>query len=233
MACSPEDSTEEKDMKVDGLATVEALKEFDTKKAAERLALGPIFEFDVKFQDPNDTKLEVWLDIYKDGERLNGKMGQVRTEFVDIKRKSEHIGWSMMDPLADTLDLRLYSYNAKESGTYTSQRETMLKSGYPTSHKYLIDSNINLKPGKEYPVAAFYQSNSKNTIRGYNTLDQLIKNNHVVILMKVKVEEKIGSGANSTTYFLYILISMTRNYMYTCRNVGEGGKRYGTSHLFS
>lgn len=42
MACSPEDSTEEKDMKVDGLATVEALKEFDTKKAAERLALGPI-----------------------------------------------------------------------------------------------------------------------------------------------------------------------------------------------
>lgn len=183
MACSATEGEK-------GLATIEPLEEFDTKQAAERLALGPIFEFDITYHDPENTKMELWIEVFEYGTEVSGEQGQIRTIDENIDVDSESIGWTIIDPAGETLDLRLYNYSEDSRGTYTSKMDTLLEQGFPTSHGYLIEGSKELEVGEEYTLATFYQSDSESTIEDFDSLDELRNNNRVAFLMKIKVDEK-------------------------------------------
>ncbi|RPF53234.1 hypothetical protein [Aquisalibacillus elongatus] len=183
IACSPEASAD------DAFVTLEPLEESNTAKSTKRLALGPVMEFDLTFQDPENTKLDVWIERYHEGELFNPDSKHFRTVDENIKHANRTIGWFIVDPQADLLDMRLYDFDESGSTTGSNKFESNINSN-PISHGFLIDGSIDLEKSQEYTIAVFNQSNNENSIKAYDDVDQILNNNRVVYLMKVQVEEK-------------------------------------------
>ncbi len=186
VACSDISQNEE-------LVTIEPKKESETIVSAERLGLGPIFEFDITYPDPENTLMQVWLELYENGEEVSDEQGQLRTYHENLRSKSQSIGWVTIDMNGEQLDLRLYDYDGENSSVASSKKDNILTFNL-TAQSYLIEGKTSLQQGEELALATLYQSEDNYT-REFNTLEELIEHHNLVYVMKIKVEEKIGGGA--------------------------------------
>ncbi|GEL77571.1 hypothetical protein [Tenuibacillus multivorans] len=172
----------------EGIATIEQLDEFETKEVMNRLGLGPVFEFDVTYHQPEQSEFELWLEVYKDGKLLNSKKESL---MVSGRMLHDSFGWAIIESGQGNVTIKFYEQrNEEEGGAYTTKLKNHFEEGYPTASGYLFQGTKDLEAGKEYALAFYRQGAQKNQLKtGYDSVEDMIDESALIYLLKFQVNK--------------------------------------------
>lgn len=179
----------------DKMAYISSNTESDYKKTFEDLNLGVVFDFDLMLPAADKSWTEIWVEGYRDGELIEpGRLADLSFGISPNQVEKGNMGLGILNPNSDVMQFLLYSPGAvmkseiREDNIFTG-------SGGSTWDYAIGNSTVELDSGEEKVLAVYRQV--ENQLRTYDyqdseSLNKMIKEDQIVLLLKIKVTEKTG-----------------------------------------
>lgn len=176
----------------DEIATISVDSESEYVNTFKDLNLGLLFDFDFKLTNADKSWVNLWVERYNHGKKESQPLTQLSYGNSPNKVEKGHLGFGMINPnLEDTL-VFLYGPSVR---THPLVIEKELKTDIFSYWDYAIgDEEVGLKLG-ETKILAVYRETKNNSIsmvdlRDEESVNKMIKQDDMVLLLKVKIEEK-------------------------------------------
>ena len=157
----------------------------------EDLNLGILFDFDFTLPNADKSWVNLWVDRYIDGEKESQPLTQLSYGNSPNEVEEGHLGFGMINPNSE--DTLVFLYGPAVS-THPSIIERESMTDVSSSWDYAIgNEKVDLDIG-ETKILAAYRETESNSIRTIDLQDEdsvneMIKQDNMVLLLKVKIEE--------------------------------------------
>ncbi|TDL84744.1 hypothetical protein E2R55_26850 [Vibrio vulnificus] len=175
----------------DSIATISVNSDSEHANTFKKLRLGELYDFDFKLNNADKTWVNVWIESYKDGKQEPQPLTELSYGESPNKVVEGNLGFGIINADDTRLGI-LYAPNV----TATPQKIDKIHSvGVFSGWDYAIgEDKVELKLGETYLLGAYRESKG-NSIRTYNLQDKnevkkMIKDDRVIFLLKIKIEEK-------------------------------------------
>lgn len=185
IGCSNDDNS-------DKVAEISSNPDSEYANTFEDLALGVVFDFNLKLPNADKSWVDIWVEGYSNGKAIE-KNPITKLSYGNYPEEVQegHIGFGIINPSSKGTQLFIYGPGIK--GATDNIDDDLLSELGANSWDYAIGSDtISLKSGEEKVLAAYTQN--ENTIRTYDLsveedIDKMIKEDKAVLLLKIQVKE--------------------------------------------
>jgi hypothetical protein len=176
------------------IAYISSYTNSEYEKTFKELNLGILFDFNLKLTKADKSWVNLWVEGYSEGKALEPfHLTELSYGLSPNKTEEGRTGFGIMGPNSDEPQIFLYSTGIGQQPVVVNN---FFKKTAGSSWNYAIDSEaIGLELGEE-KILAVYRQEDDNTMRaGYDyedqaSIDEMIKENKRVLILKIKVEEK-------------------------------------------
>lgn len=188
VGCSNQANKEEK------IAYISANDNSEYEKVFEEIGLGILFDYKLNLPYANRSWVTVWLEGYKNGSNEPIHLNEISYGLSPNKVEEGHMGFGIINPNSDNPSVFLY-FPSGSLPPHSIDGITFSRKGTISSWDYAIGSEtIGLGTG-ETKILAVYRE-SENSLKTYDSLEmssikQMIDDDLTVLLLKIKVEERI------------------------------------------
>jgi hypothetical protein len=163
----------------------------DYKQTFEDLSLGAINDFQFKLPEADKRWVKVWVESYVDGVKSIEPLTQLSYGISPNKIDEGHLGMGIINHQTENPLLFLYAPGVSQ--TPQSFEKAIVNFGFNTWDYAIGEEEMELELGKTYLLAVHRQTDN-NSIRTYDyqdesELNKMIKEDRMVLLLKIKVEE--------------------------------------------
>lgn len=156
------------------------------------LGLGILYDFDFNLPNADKRWVTLWVERYNEGKMEDQPLGELSYGLSPNKNEKGSLGLGIINPHSDNTLAFLYAPGV-------TQRPMKLEPGINTNlpsiwHYALVDEKVELNLNETY-LLGVYRVISSNHIRPIdyqdeNALQQMINDDNMVLLLKIRVEEK-------------------------------------------
>lgn len=175
----------------DILAVISANPNSQYEKTFKDLAIGYLFDFDLKINKADTSWVDIWVEGYKDGKPMEPfQLAALSYGLSPKKTEKGNAGLGIIN--GDELQLFLYSAGIKSKPNSIAYNFIDIP-GISTWDYAISSEKVNLIAGKE-KVLAVYRKGENQLETAYNyqehdSIKEMISKDKVVLLLKIKVEE--------------------------------------------
>ncbi|WP_332699430.1 hypothetical protein [Halalkalibacter lacteus] len=174
------------------IATISVNTDSEYVNTFEDLNLGILFDFDFKLPNADKSWVNLWVERYNDGEKESQPLTQLSYGNSPNEVDEGHLGFGMINPNSEDTLVFLYGPAVR---TQPSIIEKKTKTDIFSSWDYAIgNEEVELEIGETKILAAYREteSNSISTVdlQDEESVNRMIKQDNIVLLLKVKIEEK-------------------------------------------
>ena len=159
-------------------------------KTFEDLNLGTIFDFDLRLTSAEESWVEMWVDIYSNGNMIQTDLTGLSMGEFSNKVEEGNMGFGIINE--NNGEMKIFSYALGSStNPHAVHNELFLKYGV-SAWSFATDNETELEYGEEIILAVYRQSDAGLRTYDYNDLDtikKMIKENKTVLLFKFKIEK--------------------------------------------
>ncbi len=174
-----------------GSTVIKVSKNTDRQQAFKDLSLVSVLDFDLTWQDADETELIIWAEQYEDG-KLDKEQAISFTAYSEEKKEKGHIGMGIVDAADMAPMLVVYA----PGGSMTTEIEEKIdySNAFHGWEDSINDEKLKLEIGETYTLGAYRVSNGS-SIRSYNLqsedeVEKMMKDDRTGFLLKVKMTEK-------------------------------------------
>jgi len=176
----------------DSKITIKPTPESDYVTTFEDLNLGHLFDFEFRLPEADQRWVKVWVERYKDGEKVPGRVAELTYGNSPQNLDEGHLGFGVISP--DRKDNLYFLYGPGIKGSPKKSQLTVDFEGMQ-GWRYAIrkDEETEIKLG-ETKLLAVYRSSLDNSMRSYDfqdeeQLEQMLKEDSENLLLKIEVEK--------------------------------------------
>lgn len=158
----------------------------------EDLNLGILFDFNFKLPNADKSWVNLWVERYNDGEKESQPLTQLSYGNSPNKKEEGHLGFGIINPNDKDTLVFLYGPSVRANPSII---EKQTKSSNFINWDYGIgNEDVELELG-ETKILAVYRETASDSIRTVDLQDeesvnQMIQQDDLVLLLKIKVEER-------------------------------------------
>jgi len=174
-----------------GSTVIKASENKERQQAFKDLSLVSVLDFDLTWQDADETELIIWAEQYEDG-KLYEEQTIYLTTYSEEKEKKGYIGMGVVDAADMAPMLVVYA----PGGSIRTEIEDKIddSNAFHGWESSINDENLKLEIGETYTLGAYRVSNGS-SIRSYNLqiedeVEKMMKDDRAGFLLKVKLTEK-------------------------------------------
>ena len=172
-----------------GSTEIKVSENTDRQQAFADLGLASVLDFDLTWQDADETELVIWAEQYADG-----KIEEQAISFTDSSEEEKvkgHIGMGIVDTEDAPPTIVVYALGSSMRGALERKID---HSNAFYGWSSIDDEKVKLEIGKTYTIGA-YRVSSGHSIRTYNLqsedeVKKMMKDDRTGFLLKVKLEKK-------------------------------------------
>lgn len=174
------------------IATIQVNSNSEHMETLEDLNLGVLFDFDFKLNEADKTWVNIWIEKYEDGKKVDEPLEQLSYGLSINKVDEGNLLFGMINP---DKEVRSIFLSAPNVSTGPKIIENLKSPDSFEAWDYAIgDEKLELKYGKTYLLAVYRQSKGSEVRTGYDyqneqELQDLINEHNIVCLLKIKLEE--------------------------------------------
>ncbi|ACB83859.1 hypothetical protein [Natranaerobius thermophilus] len=164
------------------------------EKTFENLSLGRLFDFNFKLPNPDESWIEIWVEGYKEGEPVEPfPLAKLSYGLGPSEEAEGNLGAGFLELDSDNPQIFIYSKGAQSKPVDIDN--DLFSDINAKSWDYAIDDEeVGLNFGEE-KVLAVYRLGKDSMRASYDyqdsdELDKMIKEDAVVFVMKIVVEER-------------------------------------------
>ena len=156
-----------------------------------RQSLVSVLDFDLTWQDADETELIIWAEQYEDG-KLDKEQAISFTTYSEEKKEQGHIGMGIVGAEDPAPVVVVYALGGSmTTGLEGKVDDSNAFHGWEAS---INDEKLKLEIGETYTLGAYRVSNGS-SIRSYNLqsedeVEKMMKDDRAGFLLKVKLTEK-------------------------------------------
>lgn len=188
IGCSHENNNDNK------IAYISSNTDSEYANTFKELNLGILFDFNLRLPNADKSWVTLWVEGYSDGKAVEpSPLITLSYGLSPVQVEEGHMGFGIINPNSNEPQFFLYSKGMKTDSPGMDNNFLNKSSG--SIWGYAIGSKpIGLESGKEIVLAVYRQG--KNSMRsGYDyqdldSINNMIKDDTTVLLLKLKVEEK-------------------------------------------
>lgn len=188
VGCVQEDDNVE-----DEIAYISAERNSTYQKTFEELNLGLIFNYHLKLPRASESWVRLWVEAYSEGERIEPALSVLEYGHSPNEETEGNIGVGIINADNEARQFFLYGPSVRLS-PHSIDQDVFLAEGI-SNYDYAIDKKqVALAPGEEKVIAVYRQSAGNMNAYSYQdeeSIEKMINDDAVVILLKIKVDEKI------------------------------------------
>ncbi|QHE51490.1 hypothetical protein GS400_05335 [Pontibacillus sp. HMF3514] len=176
----------------DSKITIKPTPNSDYVTTFEDLNLGHLFDFEFRLPEADQRWVKVWVERYKDGEKVPGRVTELSYGKSPQNLDKGHLGFGVISPDRKDNLFFLYAPGVKESPK-KSQLTVNFEGMQGWRYAIREEEETELKLG-ETKLLAVYRSSINNSMRNYDfqdeeQLDRMLKEDSENLLLKIKVEK--------------------------------------------
>lgn len=159
----------------------------------KELNIGLISDFNLKLPYADKSWVNIWVEGYSNGKAVEPFPLTTLSYGLSPRQIEEGpMGFGILNPNSQEPLFFLYGPNVR-TNPHNIENNIIYQSGISTWGNAIGDETIALEPGEEKILAVYRQG--KNSLRTYDyqdpeAIEQMIKEDMTVLLLKIKVEEK-------------------------------------------
>lgn len=174
-------------------ATISANVDSAYTNTFKDLDLGILYDFNLKLPNADKSWVNLWVEKYQDGEMEVEPITELSYGNSPNKVEEGHLGFGMINP--DTKDPLVFLYGPSVR-SHPSIMKKEPNTDVITSWDYAIgDEKVELELGETKTLAVYRESkgNSMRTVelQDEDSVKKMIEEDGMVLLLKIKVEERI------------------------------------------
>jgi hypothetical protein len=164
----------------------------DYKQTFEDLSLGIINDFQFKLPEADKRWVRIWVERYIDGVKSKEPLTQLSYGISPNKVDEGHLGMGIINHQTENPLLFLYAPGVRQ--TPQSFEKAIADFGFNSWNYAIGEEEMELEMGKTYLLAVHRQTDN-NYIKSYDyqeetELNKMIKEDRMVLLLKIKIEEE-------------------------------------------
>ncbi|WP_112180374.1 hypothetical protein [Paraliobacillus zengyii] len=176
----------------DKVATISINADSEYVNTFEDLDLGIVFDFDFTLPNADNSWVDLWVERYIDGEKESQPLTKLSYGNSPNEVEDGHLGFGMINTKSEDTLVFLFGPDVRN---HPSIIEKTPKTDIFINWDYAIgNEEVELEIGKT-KILAVYRETERNSIRTVDLQDEdavneMIKQDNMVLLLKVKIEEK-------------------------------------------
>lgn len=174
--------------------TIEVNSESEYVNTFDDLNLGVLFDFNIKLPNADKSWVNLWVERYIDGELESEPLTQLSYGNSPNKVQEGHLGFGMINTSSEE-DTLVFLYGPSVR-THPEKIEKEAKSGVFRGSEYAIGNDkVELELGQT-KILGIYRETEGSSMRTFDfqdedSVNQMIQQDDEVLLLKIKVEERI------------------------------------------
>lgn len=170
----------------------------DHEKMFEEMNMGILLNYDLKLTKADKTWVTVWVEGYRDGEPMTpSRLTELSYGFSQEEEQEGSVGFGIIQPESGEELVSLYAPGATTGPEAIPNNP--INTDKPHGYGYTLEEEITLDSGDTKVIGAYYESEQDNMIRSVDMqteegIEEMIHDEHVVLLLKIKVEERAGEN---------------------------------------
>lgn len=153
--------------------------------------MGLIFDFNLKLPQANESWVKLWVEGYSEGEQIEPALSVLEYGQSPNQEEEGNVGVGIIN--ADSAERQIFLYGPSvRLSPHSIDQDIFLTEGI-SSWDYAIDNKqVGLASGEEKILAVYRQSAGDMNAYSYEdeeSIDQMIREDAVVILLKIQVDE--------------------------------------------
>lgn len=177
----------------DKIAYISADPDSKYGETFEELGLGIIFNFDLKLNKFDKSWVNMWIEGYESGKMVSQSPLIDFSYGFGLKEKERgKTGFGIINPHSD--NMQFFMYGLGSSMEPKAIDDNFLNKLPVKSWDYAFDRKIGLESGEELILAVYREVEESLNMYDYGNLDdikEMIDSDETVLLLKIKIEEKI------------------------------------------
>ena len=173
--------------------TIEVNSESEYVDTFDDLNLGVLFDFNIKLPNADKSWVNLWVERYIDGELESEPLTQLSYGNSPNKVQEGHLGFGMINTSAED-DMLVFLYGPSVR-TNPERIVKEAKSGVFSGTDYAIGNDkVELELGETKILGVYRETAGSMRTFDYqddDSINQMIQQDDEVILLKIKVEERI------------------------------------------
>ncbi|WP_377889946.1 hypothetical protein [Alkalihalobacillus sp. R86527] len=176
------------------LGTLSHEKESGQEKMFKEMNMGILLTYNLRLTKADETWVNVWVEGYQDGKPMSpSKLTELSYGFAMNEVEEGNMGFGIIQPAEGEELFSLYAPGIASAPRRISNNP--LDSEKPYGWGYTMDDEITLESGETKVIGAYYQSGKKDEIRSVDLkteegIERMITDENVVLLLKMKVEQR-------------------------------------------
>ncbi|WP_085505335.1 hypothetical protein [Thalassobacillus devorans] len=167
----------------------------DSKYAAtfEELSMGMLWSFEFYLPDADKRWVNVWVERYRDGEKDPDPVTQLSYGMSPNEVDEGNLGLAIISPELKQPSIFLYAPGVTQSA---KRMEEGFNENLASAWGYgLGDEKLELGLGETVTLGGYRQASTKDSIKVQDfsseaSIEEMIDKDHLVLLLKMKIEEK-------------------------------------------
>ncbi|SES67333.1 hypothetical protein SAMN05216389_101352 [Oceanobacillus limi] len=175
------------------VATIAVNSDAEYNSTFEELHLGELYNFDFSLPHADERWVRVWVEKYIDGEKQEDPLIELSYGMSPNKYEEGSLGFGVINPHSDTPLGFLYAPGVTQEPRKIDLNE--IKEELPFNGDYAIGNDVEELQLGETLVLGVYRRPADNLIKMYDYQNEeelltMIQDDHIVLLLKIKVEEE-------------------------------------------
>ncbi|PKR77137.1 hypothetical protein CEY16_10355 [Halalkalibacillus sediminis] len=174
-----------------GIGTITFVEDSESQKMFNRLNAGVIMEYDLELEGADDLEVEMWVDAYQDGVKLEENPLFKLSNYYQEGKVNDRVGFSILDPGKDS-SVVIFSDKASHGSFRNEHKDkSVFEEGLSRGGHSISDEEMVLKEGEEQVVGFCYQSHDDG-IRGFEleNYEEAIDYAKNILVFNVKISAK-------------------------------------------
>lgn len=164
------------------------------EKTFEELHLGILFDFNLKLPKADKSWVNLWVEGYSEGKALEPfHLAELSYGLSPNKTEEGRTGFGMINPISEEPQFFLYSVGVSQE-SHGIENNFLEKDSISTWDYAIESKTIGLEPGEEKVLAVYRQDEdtmrSSYDYQNQDSINEMIKEDKTVLLLKIKVEER-------------------------------------------
>ncbi len=185
------------DSNSDKIAYISANPHSQYEATFKDLNLGVLFDFKFKLYNADKSWVKLWVEAYKDGEKIETSPITQLTYGLNPNNIEEgSLGFGIINPLGDEPQVLLYSPGVRTN--LQSIENILFKSDISGTWDYAIgNESTGLEYGEEKVLAVYRQFKHATKIYDYQDIDSINKMKEedvMVLLFKIRIDKSNENG---------------------------------------
>ncbi|WP_246939185.1 hypothetical protein [Bacillus pinisoli] len=174
------------------VAYISANPESEYEKTIEELGMGILYDFQIDLPYADKTKVNLWIEGYKDGEKLPEDLSGIGFGHSPEKEEKGRLGFALFKPSTGEESLMIYTPSGRVEPHHISLNP--IEASKPFGSGYGISNDqVGIRSGETITLAVFQQS-TNNIIESFDfqdedSINEMIEKGYTVLLYKMKAEK--------------------------------------------